>query len=79
MSQVINGRVNFTSVKNPLPYPDFLDVQLKSFREFLQLDTPPELRKGNGLYKVFSENFPITDTTSFLNFWIITLILLVTQ
>ncbi len=75
MSQVINGRVNFTSVKNPLPYPDFLDVQLKSFREFLQLDTPPELRKGNGLYKVFSENFPITDTRNnfvleFLDYYI---------
>ena len=75
MSQVINGRVNFTSVKNPLPYPDFLDVQLKSFREFLQLDTPPELRKGNGLYKIFSENFPITDTRNnfvleFLDYYI---------
>ena len=75
MSQVINGRINFTSVKNPLPYPDFLDVQLKSFREFLQLDTPPELRKGNGLYKVFSENFPITDTRNnfvleFLDYYI---------
>ena len=75
MSQVINGRVNFTSVKNPLPYPDFLDVQLKSFRDFLQLDTPPELRKGNGLFKVFSENFPITDTRNnfvleFLDYYI---------
>ena len=75
MSQVINGRVNFTSVKNPLPYPDFLDVQLKSFRYFLQLDTPPELRKGNGLFKVFSENFPITDTRNnfvleFLDYYI---------
>ena len=55
-------RVNFASVKNPYPYPDFLDVQLKSFRDFLQLDTPPEERKNDGLYKVFSENFPITDT-----------------
>ena len=45
-----------------MPYPDFLDVQLKSFRDFLQLDTPPEERKNDGLYKVFSENFPITDT-----------------
>ena len=55
-------RVNFASVKNPYPYPDFLDVQLKSFRDFLQLDTPPEERKNDGLYKVFAENFPITDT-----------------
>ena len=55
-------RINFASVKNPYPYPDFLDVQLKSFRDFLQLDTPPEERKNDGLYKVFAENFPITDT-----------------
>ena len=55
-------RVNFATVKNPLPYPDFLDVQLKSFRDFLQLDTPPENRKNEGLYKVFAENFPIADT-----------------
>ncbi|MBD5371582.1 MAG: DNA-directed RNA polymerase subunit beta [Bacteroides sp.] len=55
-------RVNFASIKNPLPFPDFLDVQLKSFRDFLQLDTPPEQRKNEGLYKVFAENFPIADT-----------------
>ena len=61
-SRVINQRVNFASVKNPYPYPDFLDVQLKSFSDFLQLDTPPEERKNDGLYKVFAENFPITDT-----------------
>ncbi len=57
-----NQRVNFASIKNPLPYPDFLEVQLKSFRDFLQLDTPPESRKNEGLYKVFAENFPIADT-----------------
>ncbi len=62
MSNVINNRVNFASVQNPYPFPDFLDVQLKSFRDFLQLDTPPEERKNDGLYKVFAENFPITDT-----------------
>ncbi len=61
-SRVINNRVNFASVKNPMPYPDFLDVQLKSFKDFLQLDTPSELRKNDGLYKVFAENFPIADT-----------------
>ncbi|MBQ0104248.1 MAG: DNA-directed RNA polymerase subunit beta [Prevotellaceae bacterium] len=61
MSTNINNRVNFASVQNPMPYPDFLDVQLKSFRDFLQLDTPPEKRKNDGLYKVFAENFPIQD------------------
>ncbi len=54
-------RVNFASVKNPLPFPDFLDVQLKSFHDFFQLDTPPEQRNNEGLYKVFAENFPIKD------------------
>lgn len=61
-TKIINNRVNFASVKNPYPYPDFLDVQLKSFSDFLQLDTPPEERKNDGLYKVFAESFPITDT-----------------
>ncbi len=61
-TKIINNRVNFASVKNPYPYPDFVDVQLKSFSDFLQLDTPPEERKNDGLYKVFAENFPITDT-----------------
>ena len=60
-------RVNFASVKSPLAYPDFLEVQLKSFKDFLQLDTPPELRKYDGLYKVFSENFPINDTRNNFN------------
>ena len=55
-------RINFASIKNFLAYPDFLEVQLKSFQDFLQLDTPPEKRKKEGLYKVFSENFPIADT-----------------
>ena len=57
-----NQRVNFASIKSPLAYPDFLEVQLKSFRDFLQLDTPPEKRKKEGLYRVFAENFPIADT-----------------
>ena len=74
-SKVINQRVNFASVKNPMPYPDFLDVQLKSFKDFLQLDTPSELRKNDGLYKVFAENFPIADTRNnfvleFLDYYI---------
>ena len=68
-------RINFASVKNPLPFPDFLDVQLKSFRDFLQLDTPTEKRKNEGLYKVFAENFPIADTRNnfvleFLDYYI---------
>ena len=68
-------RVNFASIKNPLPFPDFLEIQLKSFRDFLQLDTPPEERKNQGLYKVFAENFPITDTRNnfvleFLDYYI---------
>ncbi len=62
MSVSKKPRVNFARVKNPYPYPDFLDVQLQSFRDFLQLDTPTEKRKNEGLYKVFSENFPIADT-----------------
>ena len=62
MSKINNNRVDFSSIKNPVAYPDFLDVQLKSFSDFLQLDTPPEKRKNDGLYKVFAENFPIADT-----------------
>ena len=61
-SKIVNQRVNFASVKEPMPFPDFLDVQIKSFRDFLQLETPPEQRKNDGLYKVFAENFPIADT-----------------
>ena len=70
-----NQRVNFASIKNPLSYPDFLEVQLKSFQDFLQLDTPAEKRKNEGLYKVFAENFPIADTRNnfvleFLDYYI---------
>ena len=75
MSSTVNQRVNFATAKNPLEYPDFLDVQLKSFRDFLQLDTPTEKRKKEGLYKVFAENFPIADTRNnfvleFLDYYI---------
>ena len=71
----IKPRVNFATVKNPLPYPDFLEIQLKSFQDFLQLDTPPEKRKNEGLFKVFAENFPIADTRNnfvleFLDYYI---------
>lgn len=62
MSLQQNKRVNFASIKNQLKYPDFLEVQLKSFQEFFQLETTPENRKDEGLYRVFQENFPITDT-----------------
>ncbi|MBN2661631.1 MAG: DNA-directed RNA polymerase subunit beta, partial [Tannerellaceae bacterium] len=55
-------RISFASIQNRLSYPDLLEVQLKSFREFFQMGTTPEERKKEGLYQVFSENFPITDT-----------------
>ena len=57
-----NKRISFSSVKNRMPYPDLLEVQLKSFHDFFQMDTTAENRKNEGLYKVFMENFPITDT-----------------
>ena len=56
------GRISFASVKQVIDYPDFLDVQLQSFKEFFQLDTTSESRSNEGLYKVFMENFPISDT-----------------
>jgi DNA-directed RNA polymerase subunit beta len=55
-------RINFASSKSQFDYPDFLDIQLKSFQEFFQLETTPENRESEGLFKVFAENFPITDT-----------------
>ena len=61
-NEVINPRINFSSIKKILEYPDFLDVQLKSFTDFFQLDTPAERREEEGLYKVFKENFPIADS-----------------
>jgi len=70
-----NERISFSSVVNRMEYPDFLEVQLKSFRDFFQLDTTPENRKNEGLYKVFLENYPITDTRNnfvleFLDYYI---------
>ena len=75
MSVKKQKRVNFARVRNPYSYPDFLDVQLQSFKDFLQIDTPTEKRKNEGLYKVFSENFPIADTRNnfvleFLDYYI---------
>jgi len=74
-SETENQRVNFASIQHPYPYPDFLEVQLKSFQDFLQLDTPPDKRKKEGLYKVFAESFPIADTRNnfvleFLDYYI---------
>ncbi len=57
-----NERVNFSSVKNKPDYPDFLDIQIKSFQDFFQLETKTEERGNEGLYNTFMENFPITDT-----------------
>ena len=57
-----NQRISFASSKTLLDYPDFLEVQLKSFRDFFQIDTTAENRRNEGLYKVFQEIFPITDT-----------------
>ncbi len=61
MADIKTERINFASTKNRLPYPDFLDIQLKSFQDFFQLETNPENRKNEGLFRVFAENFPITD------------------
>tara|TARA_R110001583_G_scaffold1202_3_gene9999 strand:+ start:4460 stop:8272 length:3813 start_codon:yes stop_codon:yes gene_type:complete len=61
-SNTISQRISFASNKNQFLYPDFLEVQLKSFQDFFQLETISENRKSEGLFKVFSENFPITDT-----------------
>ncbi|MEL6412504.1 MAG: DNA-directed RNA polymerase subunit beta, partial [Bacteroidota bacterium] len=60
--QSSSSRVSFASTKSVADYPDFLDIQLKSFSDFFQLDTPPEKRAQEGLAKVFMENFPIEDS-----------------
>jgi len=57
-----NERISFSSTQTRFDYPDFLEVQVKSFQEFFQLKTTPDNRKDEGLYKVFQENFPISDT-----------------
>ncbi len=57
-----NLRLNFASAKNTPEYPDFLDIQIKSFQDFFQLETKPEERGNEGLYNTFMENFPITDS-----------------
>jgi DNA-directed RNA polymerase subunit beta len=75
MSLKNTERISFATRKPPLDYPDFLEIQLKSFGEFFQLGTTPEFRKREGLFKVFTENFPITDTRNnfvleFLDYYI---------
>ena len=75
MAEIQTGRISFASTKNQLPYPDFLDIQLKSFQDFFQLETNPENRRNEGLFRVFSENFPITDARNnfvleFLDYYI---------
>ncbi len=62
MSATQTERLNFSSVANRPEYPDFLDIQIKSFQDFFQLETKSEERGNEGLYKTFLENFPITDT-----------------
>jgi len=57
-------RINFSTTRFHTDYPDFLDIQLKSFQDFFQLETTPENRKTEGLYKAFMENFPISDARS---------------
>jgi len=70
-----NPRISFASTQLQAPYPDFLDIQLQSFQEFFQISTNPENRSNEGLYKVFAENFPITDARNnfvleFLDYYI---------
>src|SRR5690625_730471 len=57
-----NQRISFSSTKVHSPFPDFLDIQIKSFEDFFQLETRPDQRGNEGLYKTFAENFPISDT-----------------
>jgi len=56
------GRISFASIKDQLEYPDFLDIQIKSFMDFFQLETKGDDRGDEGLFRTFTENFPITDT-----------------
>ena len=58
----LSSRIDFSKLTNLIDYPDFLDVQLQSYKDFFQLETPPENRDNEGLFKVFIENFPISDS-----------------
>ena len=57
-----DNRIDFAAAKNSPKYPDFLDIQIKSFQDFFQLETKSDERKEEGLFNTFKENFPITDT-----------------
>jgi DNA-directed RNA polymerase subunit beta len=61
-THIKSERINFATAQLQTPYPDFLDIQIKSFQDFFQLQTKAEERDNEGLYKTFSEIFPITDT-----------------
>jgi len=61
MSTKLAERINFSSIKNASEYPDFLDIQIKSFKDFFQLETKSDERGEEGLYNTFQDNFPITD------------------
>ena len=66
MANITNtGRINFSSIKTVIDYPDFLDVQLQSFLDFFQLETPAEKRSQEGLFKVFSENMKDEELSKF--------------
>ena len=61
-STKFQSRVSFGKIKNLAETPDLLEVQIQSFKEFFQLETTPDRRNVEGLFRVFKENFPITDT-----------------
>jgi DNA-directed RNA polymerase subunit beta len=75
LASINSGRISFSSTKIKADYPDFLEIQVKSFQDFFQLETNPENRMNEGLFKVFAENFPITDARNnfvleFLDYYI---------
>jgi DNA-directed RNA polymerase subunit beta len=62
LATILSSRIAFASIKSQIDYPDFMDIQLQSFQDFFQLETKPEKRQYEGLFRTFSENFPITDS-----------------
>jgi DNA-directed RNA polymerase subunit beta len=74
-NSTVNGRINFGKIKQDYELPNLLDIQVKSFKDFFQLETTPDKRSNEGLYRVFQENFPITDARNiflleFLDYYI---------
>ena len=57
MSNNLESRINFSSIKNASNYPDFLDIQIKSFKDFFQLETKSDERESEGLFNTFQDNF----------------------